>query len=66
MEPLAIAFVVFFFLTIVLGPIFGAESRPEFFVRTASPGRWSLRCGVRSALQRGEIGVEVRQRGGVD
>jgi hypothetical protein len=30
MEPLAIAFVLFFFVTIVLGPIFGAESRPEF------------------------------------
>jgi len=30
MEPLAVAFVVFFFVTIVLGPILGAESRPEF------------------------------------
>jgi len=30
MEPLAIAFVVFFVVVIVLGPIFGAESRPEF------------------------------------
>jgi hypothetical protein len=30
MEPLAIAFVLFFFVTIVLGPTFGAESRPEF------------------------------------
>jgi hypothetical protein len=30
MEPLAIAFVVFFFVVIVLGPILGAESRPEF------------------------------------
>ena len=30
MEPLAIAFVLFFFVTIVLGPILGAESRPEF------------------------------------
>jgi hypothetical protein len=30
MEPLAIAFVVFFFVVIVLGPIFGAEDRPEF------------------------------------
>ncbi|HEX6582007.1 MAG TPA: hypothetical protein VF056_00300 [Thermoleophilaceae bacterium] len=30
MEPLAIAFVLFFFVTIVLGPIFGAEDRPEF------------------------------------
>jgi len=30
MEPLAIAFGVFFFVTIVLGPILGAEDRPEF------------------------------------
>ena len=30
MEPLAIAFVLFFLVTIVLGPIFGAEDRPEF------------------------------------
>ena len=30
MEPLAIAFVVFFFVTIVLGPILGAEDRPDF------------------------------------
>jgi hypothetical protein len=30
MEPLAIAFVLFFFVTIVLGPIFGAEDRPDF------------------------------------
>jgi hypothetical protein len=27
---LAIAFVLFFFVTIVLGPILGAESRPEW------------------------------------
>jgi hypothetical protein len=27
---LAIAFVVFFFVTVVLGPILGAESRPEW------------------------------------
>ena len=30
MEPLAIAFVAFFFVTIVLGPILGAEDRPDF------------------------------------
>jgi hypothetical protein len=30
MEPLAIAFVFFFFVTIVLGPILGAEDRPDF------------------------------------
>ena len=30
MEPLAIAFVVFFFVTIVLGPIFAGEDRPEW------------------------------------
>jgi hypothetical protein len=30
MEPLAIAFVLFFFVTIVLGPILGAEDRPDF------------------------------------
>jgi hypothetical protein len=30
MEPLAIAFVLFFLVTIVLGPILGAEDRPEW------------------------------------
>jgi hypothetical protein len=30
MEPLAIAFVLFFFVTMVLGPILGAEDRPDF------------------------------------
>jgi hypothetical protein len=30
MEPLAVAFVLFFFVTIVFGPIFGAEDRPDF------------------------------------
>ena len=30
MEPLAIAFVLFFFVTIVVGPILGAEDRPDF------------------------------------
>jgi hypothetical protein len=30
MEPLAIAFVAFFFVTIVLGPLLGAEDRPEW------------------------------------
>jgi hypothetical protein len=29
-EPLAIAFVAFFFVTIVLGPLLGAEDRPDF------------------------------------
>jgi len=30
LEPLAIAFVIFFFVAIVLGPIFAAEDRPDF------------------------------------
>jgi hypothetical protein len=29
-EPLAIAFAAFFFVTIVLGPLLGAEDRPDF------------------------------------
>jgi hypothetical protein len=49
MEPLAIAFVLFFFVTIVVGPILGAEDRPDSFARTASSGRWSLRCDAARA-----------------
>jgi hypothetical protein len=30
MSSLAVFFVVFFFLVIVLGPIFGPEDRPDF------------------------------------
>jgi hypothetical protein len=30
MDFVAVFFVVFFFVTIVLGPILGAEDRPEF------------------------------------
>jgi hypothetical protein len=30
MDFVAVFFVVFFFVTIVLGPIFGAEDRPDF------------------------------------
>ncbi|HMJ96772.1 MAG TPA: hypothetical protein VK486_13010 [Thermoleophilaceae bacterium] len=30
MSFIAVFFVVFFFVALVLGPIFGAESRPDF------------------------------------
>jgi hypothetical protein len=45
MDPLVIFFVAFFFIAIVLAPIFGAESRPDFLRpdRKARPMVGSMR-----------------------
>ena len=68
MEPLAVAFVLFFFVTIVLGPIFGAEDRPEF-LRPDSRFRKMLTPSstpeVAASYSEREVGVQVRQRGRV-
>jgi hypothetical protein len=39
MSSLAIAFTVFFFVVIVLGPILGAEDRPGFLRPNEKPRR---------------------------
>ena len=42
MSFLAVFFIVFFFVTIVLGPIFGAEDRPELPAIPTSKARQNV------------------------